>query len=50
VVGDLFQDPAVVTRAVFEALALAGLEPVAVSAAHVEVGRSVRGGAALAPA
>jgi hypothetical protein len=49
VVRDLFQDPAVVTRAVFEALAAAGLAPLAVSAAHVDVGRAARGGAALAP-
>jgi hypothetical protein len=50
VVRDLFQDPAVVSRAVFEALHEAGLDPVAVSAAHVRVGRTVRDGAALAPA
>jgi choline dehydrogenase-like flavoprotein len=50
VVRDLFQDPAVVTRAVFEALDEAGLAPVAVAAAHVRVGADGRGGAALAPA
>jgi hypothetical protein len=50
VARDLFQDPAVVTRAVFEALAEAGLGPVAVAAAHVGVLRPVRGGSALAPA
>jgi hypothetical protein len=49
VVRDLFQDPAVVTRAVFEALDQAGLGPVAVSAAHVDVNRTARGGPALAP-
>jgi hypothetical protein len=48
VVGDLFQDPAVVSRAVFEALADAGLAPVAVAAAHVDVGRAPRGTRALA--
>lgn len=50
VARDLFQDPAVVTRAVFEALAGAGLAPVAVAAAHVDVGRVRRGGTVLAPA
>ncbi len=50
VVRDLFQDPAVVTRAVFEALSEAGLAPVAVAAAHVDVRRTARGGTALAPA
>jgi hypothetical protein len=50
VVRDLFQDPAVITRAVFEALDQAGLAPVAVAAAHVEVVRAARGGAPLAPA
>jgi hypothetical protein len=39
VVADLFQDPAVVSRAVFEGLHEAGLEPVGVSAAHVDVAR-----------
>ena len=38
VVRDLFQDPAVVTRAVFEALESAGLAPVGVAAGHVDVG------------
>jgi hypothetical protein len=37
-VRDLFQDPAVVTRAVFDALDEAGLSPLGVSAAHVDVG------------
>ena len=50
VVRDLFQDPAVVTRAVFEALAEACLEPVAVAASHVDVGRTACAPAALAPA
>jgi hypothetical protein len=50
VARDLFQDPAVVTRAVFEALDQAGLAPVAVAAAHVDVGRVSRGGTALASA
>ena len=49
VVRDLFQDPAVVTRAVFDALAEAGLAPVGVAAAHVAVGRGPRGTRALAP-
>lgn len=49
VARDLFQDPAVVTRAVFEALAEAGLAPVAVAGAHVSVGRAARGGTVLAP-
>jgi hypothetical protein len=49
VARDLFQDPAVVTRAIFEALDDAGLSPVAVAASHVHVGGHVRGGAALAP-
>jgi hypothetical protein len=49
VVRDLFQDPAVVTRAVFEALDQAGLGPVAVSAAHVDVNRTAHGGTVLAP-
>jgi hypothetical protein len=48
-VRDLFQDPAVVTRAVFEALDEAGLSPVGVAAAHVDVGRGARRPAALAP-
>lgn len=47
VVRDLLQDPAVVTRAVFEALADAGLSPVGVAAAHVDVGQG-RGRRALA--
>jgi hypothetical protein len=50
VVRDLLQDPAVVTRVVFDALDAAGLEPVGVVAAHVRVGRASRDGAALAPA
>lgn len=48
VVRDLFQDPAVVTRVVFEALDEAGLAPVGVAAAHVEVG-APRRQHALAP-
>ena len=47
VVRDLLQDPAVVTRAVFEALDTAGLAPVGVAAAHVQVARH-RGQRALA--
>ena len=47
VVRDLFQDPAVVTRAVFDALDAAGLAPVGVAAAHVDVARR-RGQRALA--
>jgi hypothetical protein len=39
VVADLFQDPAVVSRAVFDGLHDAGLGPVAVCAAHVDVSR-----------
>ncbi len=49
VVRDVFQDPAVLTRAIFEALDEAGLAPVAVMAAHVDVGREGRVGTALAP-
>jgi choline dehydrogenase-like flavoprotein len=49
VVRDLFQDPAVVTRAVFEALHQAGLAPVAVAAAHVDVRPPARGATELAP-
>jgi len=49
VVRDLFQDPAVVTRAVFEALCEAGLRPVGVAAAHVDVARAARRHPALAP-
>lgn len=49
VARDLFQDPAVVTRAVFEALAEAGLAPIAVAGAHVGVGRAARDRGALAP-
>jgi len=37
VVADLLQDPAVVSRAIFEALAGAHLRPVMVTGAHVEV-------------
>jgi hypothetical protein len=40
VVADLFQDPVVVSRAVFDGLHEAGLGPVGVSAAHVDVGRA----------
>ncbi len=42
VVADLLQDPAVVTRAVFAGLQEAGLLPVGVAAAHVDVGRAGR--------
>jgi hypothetical protein len=49
VVRDLFQDPAVVTRAVFVALADAGLAPVGVASAHVDVARAPRVTRALAP-
>jgi hypothetical protein len=38
VVADLFQDPAVVSRAIFEALHAAGLAPVTVTGSHVGVG------------
>ena len=48
VVRDLFQDPAVVTRAVFESLDEAGLAPVGVAAAHVDVA-GPRARRALAP-
>jgi hypothetical protein len=48
VVRDLFQDPAVVGRAVFEALDEAGLSPIGIASAHVDVGRGVRRRAALA--
>lgn len=48
VARDLFQDPAVVSRAVFVALDEAGLGPISVTAAHVGVGRTARGGTALA--
>ncbi|HEX9307450.1 MAG TPA: hypothetical protein VF894_08165 [Anaeromyxobacter sp.] len=48
VVADLFQDPAVVTRAVFEGLLEAGLRPVGVSAAHVDVTTRHRDPAELA--
>lgn len=37
VVADLFQDPAVVSRAIFEALASARLSPLMVTGSHVEV-------------
>ncbi len=37
VVADLLQDPAVVSRAIFEALADARLRPVMVTGAHVQV-------------
>jgi hypothetical protein len=47
-VRDLFQDPAVVSRAIFEALDEAGLAPLGVTAAHVDVGRGARRRAALA--
>ena len=48
VVADLFQDPAVVTRAIFEGLFEAGLGPVAVAAAHADVGRARAASGALA--
>lgn len=50
VVADLFQDPAVVTGAVFAGLRDAGLLPVGVSACHVEVGKRSRTAGALAGA
>jgi hypothetical protein len=48
-VRDLLQDPAVVGRAIFEALDAARLSPVGVAASHVDVGRGARRRAALAP-
>jgi hypothetical protein len=39
VVADLFQDPAVISRAVFDGLHEAGLGPMGVSAAHVDFAR-----------
>jgi hypothetical protein len=42
VVADVLQDPAVVTRAVFTGLQDAGLLPIGVTAAHVDVGRAAR--------
>jgi hypothetical protein len=42
VVADLFQDPAVVSRAVFEGLHEAGLGPVGVGALHADLARSGR--------
>jgi hypothetical protein len=50
VVADLLQDPAVITRAVFEGLHDAGLRPVAVIASQVDVARAPRAASALAPA
>ena len=48
VVRDLFQDPAAVTRAVFDALHGARLSPVGVAAAHVDVTGPARRRATLA--
>ncbi len=42
VVADLFQDPAVVVREVFCALVAAGVRPLLVTGAHVDVGRRGR--------
>jgi hypothetical protein len=50
VVAELFQDPAVITRAVFEGLHDAGLRPVGVTACHVEVARPPRAPRPLARA
>ena len=50
VVVDRCQDPAVVTRAVFEALHGAGLRPMGVIAAPLDAARAPRGRAALARA
>jgi hypothetical protein len=48
VVADLLQEPAVVSRAVFEALHDAGYAPVAVVATHVHAARAPRPARALA--
>jgi hypothetical protein len=50
VVGNLSLDPAVVTRAVFERLASAGLAPVAVMAAPLDVSQAANSPRALAHA
>jgi hypothetical protein len=49
VVADLLQDPAVVSRAIFEALADARLRPVMVTGAHVEVRASARPASPVGP-
>jgi hypothetical protein len=49
VVADLLQDPAVVSRAIFEALAGARLRPVMVTGAHVEVRGRARPEPPVAP-
>ncbi len=48
VVADVFQDPAMITRAVFEGLHEAGLLPIAVAACHVDVAGSAAAPRALA--
>ncbi len=49
VVADLLQDPGVVSRAIFEALAGARLRPVMVAGAHVEVRARARPEPPVAP-
>jgi hypothetical protein len=49
VVADLFQDPAVVSRAIFEALAEARLGPVMVTGSHVDVCARAHPGPPVAP-
>ena len=49
VVADLLQDPAVVSRAIFEALAEARLRPVMVTGAHVEVRARARPASPVGP-
>ncbi len=49
VVADLLQDPGVVARAIFEALAGARLRPVMVTGAHVEVRARARPEPPVAP-
>lgn len=49
VVADLLQDPAVVSRAVFEALTAARLRPVMVTGAHIEVRGRARPEPPVAP-
>ncbi|WP_041448381.1 hypothetical protein [Anaeromyxobacter sp. Fw109-5] len=48
VVADVFQDPAVVSRAIFEALADARLGPVMVTGSHVDVCAHARPGPPVA--
>ena len=50
VVANVLQDPAVITRAVFEGLEEAGLLPVAVAACHVNVAEPAAAPRALASA